>query len=203
MKGIQHTWDKKLQFISKLLNGLQDEVANAPAPVSPDDEDTYQSRSFNLKAQENLLEEAQQVFVRWKINFLRCIKIYKDAVASEKETIEPKPAAGGTGSGHHSPTRTKNPSTSDAKALCPDILDTSLPSMQMKDWYKKWTNYMQASGWGQEGNERTKLAYLCTVVSDEICMVINYDSITTEARAIHEIKTYLNEAVIPITLQGL
>ena len=41
MKGIQHTWDKKLQFISKLLNGLQDEVANAPAPVSPDDDDTY------------------------------------------------------------------------------------------------------------------------------------------------------------------
>ena len=69
MKGIQHTWDKKLQYISKLLNGLQDEVANAPAPVSPDDDDTYQSRSFNLKAQESLLEEAQQVFVRLKNKF--------------------------------------------------------------------------------------------------------------------------------------
>ena len=176
-------------------------MANAPAPVSPDDEDTYQSRSFNLRAQEKVLDEANQVFVRWKINFLQCIKIYKDAVASGKETVEPKPAAGGTGSGPHSPTRPKNPSTSDAKALRPDILDTSLPSIQMKDWYKKWTNYMQASGWGQEGNERTKLAYLCTVVSDEIRTAVNFDSLTTEARAIHEIRTYLDDAVIPLTLQ--
>ena len=64
MKGILNTWEKKLQFITKLLGGLQEEVANAPAPMSPDDDDTYQSRSFNLKAQETLLEEAQQVFVR-------------------------------------------------------------------------------------------------------------------------------------------
>jgi len=41
------------------------------------------------------------------------------------------------------------------------------------------------------------------VVSDEIRTAINYDSITTEARAIHEIKTYLNEAVIPLTLERL
>ena len=41
MKGIQKSWDSKLQYISKILNSLQDEVANAPAPVSPDDEDTY------------------------------------------------------------------------------------------------------------------------------------------------------------------
>ena len=157
MKGIQNTWEKKLQFITKILGNLQEEVANAPAPISPDDEDTYQSRSFNLRAQESLLEEAQQVFVHWKINFLRCIKIYKDAVASQKETTETKPETGGAGSRHHSPTRPKNPSTSDAKALHPDVLDTSLPSMQMKDWYKKWTNYMQASEWGQEGNEKNKI----------------------------------------------
>merc|ERR1712240_537530 len=94
-------------------------------------------------------------------------------------TTEATPAIGGTGSGYHSPTRTKPPSTSDAKALRPDVLDTTLPSMQMKDRYKKWTNYMLVSGWGQKGNERTKLAYLPTVVSDEIRTAINYDSITT------------------------
>ena len=75
--------------------------------------------------------------------------------------------------------------------------------MQMKDWYKKWTNYMLASGWGQEGNERTKLAYHRTVVSDEIRTAVNFDSITTEARAIHDIRTYLDDAVIPLTLQRL
>ena len=70
------------------------------------------------------------------------------------------------------------------------MLETSLPSMQMKDWYRKWTNYMEASGWGQEGNHKTQLAYLHTVVSDEMRTAINFDSMTTVARAIHEIKTY-------------
>ena len=52
----------------------------------------------------------------------------------------------------HSPDRPKNVSTTDAKALCPEMLETSLPSMQMKDWYRKWTNYMEASGWGEGEN---------------------------------------------------
>ena len=69
MRGIQKSWDNKLQYISKILSGLQDEVANAPAPVSSEDVDTYESRSFNLKAQEKVLEEHNQAFVRWKINF--------------------------------------------------------------------------------------------------------------------------------------
>ena len=70
MKGIQKSWDNKLQYISKILSGLQDEVAGAPAPVSSDDQDTYESRSFNLRALEKTLEEQQQAFVRWKMNFL-------------------------------------------------------------------------------------------------------------------------------------
>ena len=114
MKGIQHTWDKKFKFITKLLNGLQEEVTNAPAPVSQDDDDTYQSRSFNLKAQETLLEEPHQVFVCWKVNFLRSIKYYKDAIALSKEKEKEKHDKGGAGARTHSPTRPKNPSTADA-----------------------------------------------------------------------------------------
>ena len=59
MKGIQTSWENKLEYISKILSGLQDKVANAPAPVSSEDEDTYESRSFNLRAQEKVLEEHQ------------------------------------------------------------------------------------------------------------------------------------------------
>ena len=114
MRGIQKSWDNKLQYISIILSGLQDEVANAPAPVSSEDEDTYESRSFNLRAQEKVLEEHQQAFVHWKMNFLQSIKYFKEAIAEGTATTEPKPATGGTGSGHHSPTRTKPPSTSDA-----------------------------------------------------------------------------------------
>ena len=44
MKGIQTSWENKLEYISKILSGLQDKVANAPTPVSSEDEDTYESR---------------------------------------------------------------------------------------------------------------------------------------------------------------
>ena len=58
MHGMKNIWEKKLLFIAKILGNLQEDVANAPAPTSPDDEDTYETRSFNLWAQETLLEEA-------------------------------------------------------------------------------------------------------------------------------------------------
>ena len=83
------------------------------------------------------------------------------------------------------------------------MLETSLPSMQMKDWYRKWENYKEASGWGQGENHKTQLAYLRIVVSDEFLMAINFDGMNTVARAIYEIKRYLNMAVMPLTLQRL
>ena len=133
-------------------------MVNAPAPTAQEEEDTYETRSFNLLAQDVIYYKAQQVFVRWKINFLRSIKYYKDTLAlSEEKEEEEKPETGARARAH-SPVRPKNPSTTDAKALRPDMLETSLPSMQMKDWYRKWTNYMEASGWGQGGNHRTQLA---------------------------------------------
>ena len=83
------------------------------------------------------------------------------------------------------------------------MLDTSLPSIQIKDWCRKWENYKEASGWGQVENHKTQLAYLRTVVSNEIRTAINFDGMNTVARAIHEIKRYLNMAVMPLTLQRL
>ena len=50
MQGIKNTWEKKLQFITKILGNLQEEVANAPAPTSPDDKGNYETRSFSLRA---------------------------------------------------------------------------------------------------------------------------------------------------------
>ena len=85
---------------------------------------------------------------------MRSIKFYKDTVASDKKEEEEKPETGARTRGH-SPDRPKNASTTDAKALCPEMLETTLPSIQMKDWYRKGTNYMEASGWGQGDNHRT------------------------------------------------
>ena len=89
----------------------------------------------------------------------------------------------------------------DAKSLKPEMLETNLPPLQIKDWYRKWENYQLASGWGQGDNHRTQLAYLCTCVSDEICTAINYDSLRMVQNALHLIKEYLNMSIMLLSLQ--
>ena len=91
----------------------------------------------------------------------------------------------------------------DAKGLKPEMLEPTLPPLQMKDWYRKWENYQLAGGWGQGDNHRTQLAYLCTCVSDEIRTAINFDSVRTEQNALHQIKEYLDMAIMPLNLQRL
>ena len=48
-------------------------------------------------------------------------------------------------------------STNDAKSLKPEMLKTSMPPLQIKNWYRTWDNYMVASGWGHGDNHRTQL----------------------------------------------
>ena len=81
------------------------------------------------------------------------------------------------------------------------MLETNLPPLQIKDWYRKWENYQLASGLGQGDNHKTQLAYLCTCVSDKIRTVINFNSVRTVQNALHMIKEYLNITIMPLTLQ--
>ena len=37
-------------------------------------------------------------------------------------------------------------STSDAKGLKPDVLETSMPQLTIKNWFKCWDKYCHASG---------------------------------------------------------
>ena len=63
MSTLQKSWEKKLLYISNLLGKLEEEVVNTPA-TAQDEEDTYETRHFNLRAQDKDKDEAQQVFVR-------------------------------------------------------------------------------------------------------------------------------------------
>ena len=92
-------------------------------------------------------------------------------------------------------------STSDTKSLKPDCLETSMPPLQIKDWYRKWDNYQVASGWGHGDNHRTQLAYLRTCVSDEIHTAIDFDNLRTVQNVLHLIKEYMKNLVMPLSLQ--
>ena len=49
----------------------------------------------------------------------------------------------------------KSLSTNDSKALKPDTLETLLRPLQLNNWFKKWDNYMIASGFRQEQSPDT------------------------------------------------
>ena len=190
---LQESWEEKLLYIPNLLGNLEEEVVNTPTATAQDEEDTRETRQFNLRAQDRVYYEAKQVFIRWKITFQRSKELFKDLLAAfkTKDKAKQKPRV---------QEQEVIPQTEPKMSPQP-MLETSFPSMQMKDWYRKWENYQEASGWGQEENHKTQLAYLRTVVSDEIRMAISFDGMNTVARAIYEIKRYLNMAVMPLTLQ--
>ena len=108
-------------------------MVNAPAATAQDEEDTCKTRRFNLRAQDRVYDEAKQVFVRWKITFQRSKELFKDLLAAFETKDKEKPETKSPRARSRSPDRTKNVFTTDAKALCPEMLETSLPSMQMKD----------------------------------------------------------------------
>ena len=92
-------------------------------------------------------------------------------------------------------------STTDAKGLKPDVLDTSMPQLTIKNWFKCWDNYMHASGWGQGENHKTQMAYLRMCLSEEIRTAIDFDNLRTVDRAIFDIRAYMTSSVMPLTLQ--
>ena len=60
---LQKSWEKKLLYISSLLEKLEEQVINAPAAACQDEADTSNSRQFNFWEQNRIFDEAKQVFV--------------------------------------------------------------------------------------------------------------------------------------------
>ena len=106
---------------------------------SDQDEDTSKARLFKLRELDVVFEEAKAVFTRWQTSGKRLKGEFKKITSDEttikdenaKETREER--------GIRRSKDTDKVSTSDAKSLKPDCLETSMPPLQIKDWYRKWT----------------------------------------------------------------
>ena len=123
-------------------------------------------------------------------NNLTSVKKVKDKEAENAEDRE-----------RRRPRHEDKGSTTDAKSLKPDILDTSMPQLSIKNWYRSWDNYMCASGWGQGENHKTQMAYLRMCISEEIRTAIDFDNLRTVDRALFAIKEYMKSSVMLLTLQ--
>ena len=148
---------------------------------------------------ESAFEDAKEAFASWqgtgsklKENFSELTKV---ETVKDKNTEETKEDRGG-----RRPRHEDKGSTTDAKSLKPDMLETTIPQLQIKNWYRTWDNYMCASGWGQGDNHCTLMAYLRTCISEEIRTAIDFDNLRTVNNALFQIKDYMKSLVMPLTL---
>ena len=145
-------------------------------------------------------ETAKEVFARWQCSGKKLKENFRELTSVEtvkdKNIKERREERGG-----RRPRNEDKGSTTDAKSLKPDMLETTMPQLQIKNWYRTWDNYMVASGWGQGDNHCTQMAYLRTCISEEIHTAIDFNNLRTVNNALFQIKEYMKSSVMPLTLQ--
>ena len=137
----------KIAFIEELLGKLQSQVLGAPIAETDQDEDTSEARLFKTRDLDAEFETAKEVFARWQCSGKKLKENFRELTSVEtvkdKNTEERREERGG-----RRPRNEDKGSTTDAKSLKLDMLETMMPQLQIKNWYRTWDNYMVASGWG-------------------------------------------------------
>ena len=155
---LRETGHKKLEYLRELLQQLQSQVLGAPLAENETEEDTSEHRLYALRKLDKTFEEVKEAFARWKMAGKRLKEVFSKATSDETVVKDETAEEPTEGRPRQLLSETDKVSTNDAKSLKPDLLETSMPPLQIKDWYKKWENYQLASGWGQGNNCRTQLA---------------------------------------------
>ena len=156
---------------------------------SDQDEDTCEARLFKIRELDAVFEELKAVFTRWQTSGKRLKEDFKRITSDETMIKDENAEDTREERSIRRPKDTDKVSTNDTKLLKPEMLETSMPPLQIKNWYHTWDNYMVASGWGHGDNNRTQLAYLRTCVSDEIRTAIDFDNLRVVQNASHLIKS--------------
>ena len=194
---------RKISYIEELLGKLQSQVLGAPIAETDQDEDTSDARLFETRDMDAVFEEAKAVFATWQTSGKRLkedfkrITLDKTMIKGEntEETREER--------GIRRLKDSEKVSTNYAKSLKPEMLETTMPPLQIKNWYHMWDNYMVALGWGHGENHRTQLAYLRTCISEEIHTVIDFNNLRTVNNSLFLIKDYMKSSVMLLILQRI
>ena len=194
---------KKIAYIEELLGKLQSQVLGAPIEESDQDEDTSEARLFKTRDMDAVFEEAKAVFTRWHTYGKRLKEDFKRIMSDETAIKDENAEETREERGVRRQKDSDKVSTNDAKSLKPDMLETTMPQLQIKNWYHTRGNYMVASGLSHRENHRTQLAYLRTCISEEIGTAIDFNNLRTVNNALFLIKDYMKSSVMPLTLQRI
>ena len=140
-KTLMKKGQTKIDYIDKLVEKLNDQVLRAPIKIKDTDTDTSETRLYQARAIDELVEESKLAFDRWASSILMVQQNFKDITEKKKPKRDDSEE-------REESKRTSNDkgSTSDAKGLKPDVLDTSMPQLTIKNWFKSFDNYRHASG---------------------------------------------------------
>ena len=117
--------------MESLIGKLNEQVLRAPIAESDADDNTSEARLYKAREIESNFEDSKEAFDRWvswglklKENFnnLTSVKKVKDEEAKKSEDRE-----------RRRPRHEDKGSTTDAKSLKPDILETSMPQLSIKN----------------------------------------------------------------------
>ena len=129
----------KIAFIESLLGKLNDQVLGAPIAETDADEDTSEARLFKAREMESTFEDSKEAFARWqgwgsklKENFNELTSVEKVKDEDTEDSREDR--------GSRRPRQEDKVSTTDARSLKPDLLETSMSQLQIKNWYRTWDN---------------------------------------------------------------
>ena len=183
-----------------LVGKLNEQVLRAPIKIKDMDDDTSKSQLYIMREVETKFEESKEAFNRWITSVMKIQANFKELTEGKRFKHED---SGDPEDKEKTRPREGKGSTTDAKGLKPDVLETSMPQLTIKNWFKCWDNYRHTSGWGQGDNHRTQLAYLHMCLLEEIRTAVDYDNLETVDKALFEIRAYMTSSVMPLTLQRL
>ena len=130
--------------MESLIGRLNEQVIRAPITESYAEEDTSEARLYKTREIKSHFEDNKEAFDRWiswslkiqaNFNELTAVKKFKDEENEDSEDRD-----------RRRPRHEDKGSTTDAKGLKPDILDTSMPQLTIRNWFWCWDNFMHASG---------------------------------------------------------
>ena len=136
------TGQGKIAFIESLLGKLNEQVLRAPIAKSDADDDTSEARLYKAREIESNFEDSNEAFDRWVSWGLKLKENFNNITSVKK--VKAKDAKDSEDRERRRPRHEDKGSTTDAKSLNPDILETSMPQLSIKNWYRSWDNYMCA-----------------------------------------------------------
>ena len=137
-------WAEKIDYLQSLLQQLESQVLGAPLAETELEEDTSEHRLFALRKLDKTFEEAKEVFARWKVSDKRQKEVFRKATSDEtpvKDENAEEPNWDSDRSQRQQSKEKDKISTNDVKSIKHELLETSMPPLQIKDWYKKLGDY--------------------------------------------------------------